>query len=89
MAATKHSTTRLCFLAIANTMDKNMNVERIIRDTSANTVLIRPGFTLLDHINTSKQNKLRFEWNFYKDYHHMTVPQPAIYDALKFFFRTL
>jgi predicted alpha/beta superfamily hydrolase len=77
------------FLAIANTMDKNMNVEQIIKDTSAKTALIRPTFTLLDHINASKQNKLRFEWNFYKDFHHMTVPMPAIYDALKFFCRTL
>jgi predicted alpha/beta superfamily hydrolase len=77
------------FLAIANTMDKNMNVEQIRKDTSAKTALIRPTFTLLDHINASKQNKLRFEWNFYKDFHHMTVPMPAIYDALKFFCRTL
>ena len=77
------------FLAVANTMDKNMNVEQIRKDTSAKTALIRPSFTLLDHIKANKQNKLRFEWNFYKDYHHMTVPQPAIYDALKFFFKTL
>jgi uncharacterized protein len=77
------------FLAIANTMDKNMNVEQIIKDTSAKTALIRPSFTLLDQINASKQNKLRFEWNFYKDYHHMTVPKPAMYDALKFFLKTL
>jgi uncharacterized protein len=77
------------FLGIANTMDKNMTAEQMVKDTSANTALIRPSFTLLDHINAGKQNKLRLEWNFYKDYHHMTVHQPAMYDALKFFLETL
>ena len=65
-----------------------MTAEQVVKDTSANTALIRPSFTLLDHINASKQNKLRFEWNFYKDYHHMTIPQPGMYDALKFFLRS-
>ncbi|MES1218512.1 MAG: alpha/beta hydrolase-fold protein [Bacteroidota bacterium] len=77
------------FLAVANTMDKSMNVEQIRKDTSAKTVLIRSTLTLLDHINANKQNKLKFEWKFYKDEQHMTVPRPAIYDALKFFLGSL
>ncbi|HLG38435.1 MAG TPA: alpha/beta hydrolase-fold protein [Chitinophagaceae bacterium] len=77
------------FLAVANTMDKNMNVEQIRKDTSSKTVLIRPVLTLADNINSAKQNKLRFEWKFYKDDHHMTVPSPAMYDALKFFIQPL
>jgi hypothetical protein len=77
------------FLAVANTMDKNMNVEQIRKDTSTKTILIRPSLTLLDNINANKQNKLKFEWKFYKDDHHMTVPKPAMYDALKFFLGSL
>ena len=77
------------FLGIANTMDKSMTAEQIVKDTSANTALIRPSFTLVDYINSSKQNNLRFAWNFYSDHQHLTVPQPAIYDAFKFFLETL
>lgn len=87
--ANKTFTGTFLFLGIANTMDKNMTAEQIAKDTGANTALIRPSFILLDHINASKQNKLRLEWNFYKDHHHMTVLQPAMYDALKFFFEKL
>jgi hypothetical protein len=45
--------------------------------------LIRPSFLLAGLIEKNKQNKLRFEWKFYKDEHHMTINTPATYDALK------
>jgi hypothetical protein len=51
--------------------------------------LIRPSFLLADYINENKKNKLQFQWKFYKDDHHMTVPSPAMYDALKYFFTLL
>jgi predicted alpha/beta superfamily hydrolase len=87
--ASKSFEKKSLFLAVANTMDKDMDVSQIRKDTSSKTVLIRPGLSLADYINASKQNKLRFDWKFYKDYHHMTVPQPAMYDALKFFIESL
>ena len=77
------------FLAVANTIDKNMDVAHIKADTSSQTVLIRPSLTLLEDINASKQNKLRFDWKFYKDHDHMTVLPAAAYDALKFFLKYL
>jgi predicted alpha/beta superfamily hydrolase len=73
------------FLAVANTKDMDMSVLQVKADTSAKTILIRPSLILVDYINSNKQTKLRFEWKFYKEYHHMTVSTPAIYDALKFF----
>ena len=66
-----------------------MDALQIKKDTSAKTVLIRPSLTLVDYINDTKQNKLRFDWKYYKEYDHMTVPAPAIYDALKFFLKSL
>ena len=73
------------FIAVANTTDKDMDVAQINNDTSSRTALIRPSLTLIDHINAGKQNKLKFTWKFYKEFHHMTVFPAAAYDALKFF----
>jgi predicted alpha/beta superfamily hydrolase len=71
------------FLAIANEQDKKMTMEQVRQDKSSKTVLIRPSFSLADILEKNKQNKLKFEWKFYKDDHHMTVNTPATYDALK------
>jgi uncharacterized protein len=73
------------FLAIANPTDKGMDLDHIQKDTSAKTALVRPSLTLLEYINASSHNKLRFSWKYYQDYQHMTVPSPAIYDALRYF----
>lgn len=75
------------FLAVANTMELDREPSQIKKDTSAKAVLIRPSLTLVDYINNNKQNKLKFDWKYYKEYHHMTVPAPAMYDALKFFLK--
>ena len=75
------------FLAVANTMDRDMDVPEIKKDTTEKTALIRPSLTLIDYINTNKQDKLRFDSKFYKEYHHTTVAAPA-YDALKLFLKT-
>ncbi|HEV8286435.1 MAG TPA: alpha/beta hydrolase-fold protein [Chitinophagaceae bacterium] len=77
------------FIAVANTMYKDMDVKQIKSDTSVKTVLIRPSLTLVDYINANQQNKLRFRWKYYKDHHHMTVFPSAAYDALKFFLESL
>lgn len=78
---------RSLFLAVANTKEMDMDVSQIKKDTSETTVLIRPSLTLVDYITNNKQNKLNFVWKYYNEYHHMTVPAPAIYDALKFFLK--
>ena len=75
------------FLAIANTMNKDMDVAQIKTDTSAKTVLIRPSLTLVDYINASTHSKLRFTWKYYQEHHHMTVSSPGMYDALKYFLK--
>jgi len=78
------------FLAIANTVNKEMNdVLEIKKDTSKKTILIRPCVTLADYLDASKQNKLRFSWKYYKDQHHMTVYPFATADALEFLLNTL
>lgn len=80
---------RTLFLAVANTKDVDMDVSQIKKDTSVKTVLIRPSLTLVEYIGDNKQNKLRFVWKYYKNQDHMTVPSPAMYDALKLFLESL
>lgn len=87
--ANKNFENKSLFLAVANTMDKDMDVAQIKRDTSVKTVLIRPSLTLADYINANKQNKLRFDWKYYKDHDHMSVFPSSAYDALKFILQSL
>ena len=77
------------FLAVANTKDMDMDLSQIKKDTSEKTALIRPSLTLVEYINNNKQDKLNFDWKYYKEYHHMTVASPAIYDALRFFIKSM
>jgi uncharacterized protein len=73
------------FLAIANTRGKDKNsIEAIRKDTTQNTVQIRPGLLLLDNLNASLGNTIKLDWKYYKDYDHMSVFQPALNDGLKF-----
>jgi len=74
------------FLAVANETEKRMSMEQVRKDTSAKTVLIRPSLSFAELVEKNKQNKLRFEWKFYKEEHHMTVNSPATYEGLKFLF---
>jgi hypothetical protein len=74
------------FLAVANTIKKDMDVPQIKSDTSAKSVLIRPSLILADYINASSNSKLKFTWKYYKEHHHLTVPSAGMYDALKYFF---
>jgi uncharacterized protein len=73
------------FLAIANTSDKDKNSIEILRkDTTQSTIQIRPSLLLLDNLNTSLGNSIKLDWRYYKDYDHLSVFQPALYDGLKF-----
>lgn len=75
------------FLAIANTRGKDKNsIEAIRKDTTQNTLQIRPSILLLDNLNASLGNTIKLEWKYYKDYDHMSVFQPALKDGLKFIF---
>lgn len=76
------------FLAIANTRNKDMNdVLQIRKDSSRKTDLIRPSILLADYIKGNKNNKLRFDWKYYKEFDHMSVFPSATVDALKFFLK--
>lgn len=77
------------FLAIANTMNKDINdAAQLKKDSSRKTALNRPSLLLSDYINANNKNKLMFDGKYYKDFDHMSVFPSATHDALKFLLRS-
>ncbi len=77
---------RSLFLAIANTMDEGMTIDKVSRDTSYSTNHIRSILELRSYLDNNKKNGLKFQSKYYNDDSHGSVPMIAEYDALHFFF---
>ena len=73
------------FLAISNLGKPDLDFSEIMKDT-AESNLFREQIDLISYSNATKQNKLTFDWRFYKDDDHGSVPLIAEYDALRFIF---
>ena len=74
------------FLGIANTMDDDMNINKVIKDTSGITRHIRSIITLKNYLEKARQNGLRFRWKYYDNDSHASVALITEYDALRFIF---
>lgn len=74
------------FLGIANTMEKGMDTLHVKKDTSGITKHIRSILALSSYLNADKKNGLRFNYKYYKDDNHGSVPLITEYDALHFIF---
>ncbi|MGA7836639.1 MAG: alpha/beta hydrolase-fold protein [Ignavibacteriaceae bacterium] len=74
------------FLAIANSMEKNMDTIKVKKDLSGNTLHIRSILELDKCLRTNKQNGLNYQSNYYINENHGSVPLIATYDALHFIF---
>jgi predicted alpha/beta superfamily hydrolase len=85
LAAKKYDGISL-FLGIANTMEKGMDTMHVKKDTSGNTKHIRSILALSSYLNSDKKNGLRFNYKYYKDDNHGSVPLITEYDALHFIF---
>lgn len=72
------------FVAIANTMDENMNITKVQNDTSALTRHIRSILDLDKFIKTQKA--IKYESKYYGNDDHGSVPLIAEYDAFRFIF---
>ena len=57
---------RALFLAVANTVERDLDIAQIKKDTTNKTSLIRPSLEMADYLNNHVQNKLHFSWKFYK-----------------------
>ena len=74
------------FIGIANTMETGMDTIRVKKDTTQNTRHIRAIFELVDNLKKNKQNQLNFQYKYYDNDSHGSVPLITEYDALRFIF---
>lgn len=75
------------FMAAANTMDDNMNIVKVRRDTTAFTKHIRSILDLNDFLNKNKKSDLNYKYEYYNEDNHGSVPLIATYDGLRFIFK--
>ncbi|WP_264530954.1 alpha/beta hydrolase-fold protein [Flavobacterium sp. N502540] len=75
------------FMAAANTMDEGMNIEKVREDTSLLTKHIRSILDFNDFLENNKKSNLNYEYQYYSDDNHGSVPLIATYDGLRFLFK--
>lgn len=74
------------FIGIANTMEAGMDTIKVKKDTTQATRHIRSIFELTNTLKKNKQNQLNFQYKYYENDSHGSVPLIAEYDALRFIF---
>ena len=74
------------YLGVANTMAPGMDTAMVRRDTSKNTIHIRSILLFADALRKASGNGLRWEYKYYKDDNHGSVPLISEYDGLRFIF---
>jgi predicted alpha/beta superfamily hydrolase len=85
LAEQKYNGTSL-YLGIANTMNEGMTLEKMKKDTTANTRHIRSIFAMDKFIKANSQNGLKYASKYYADDDHGSVPLISEYDGLRFIF---
>lgn len=75
------------FYASANTMDKNMDTSRVISDTANANVHVRDNLQFRNILQKDKSSHLTWQWKYYPEDNHPSVPLIANYDALRFLFK--
>lgn len=81
-------TNKKLFLAIANTMGKDMDTLTVQKDTTKMTSHIRANLSFHSMLSENPGKNLRYKGKYYEKEDHGSVPLVAEYDALRFFFET-
>jgi len=74
------------FLGVANTMSSGMDTARVRKDTSKNTIHIRSILLLADLLRKTSESGFRWEYKYYNEDSHGSVPMISEYDGLRFIF---
>jgi predicted alpha/beta superfamily hydrolase len=74
------------FVAIANTMTAGMDTSKVTSDTTGNTEHIRSILAMNKVIKYGPDNGLRYDYKYYNNDNHGSVPLIAEYDALHFLY---
>jgi len=75
------------FMAAANTMDDNMDVVKVRKDTAVFSRHIKSILDLNDFFGKNKKSNLNYDYKYYNDDDHGSVPLIATYDGLRFIFK--
>jgi predicted alpha/beta superfamily hydrolase len=75
------------FYATANTMKNGMDTLRVVNDTDIKNVHVRSNFKFREVLLKNKQNNLVWNWKYYNEDNHPSVPLIATYDAFLSFFK--
>ncbi len=74
------------YVAIANTLRDDMTFDRVEKDTTDATSHIRAILDFTKTVTKKTNNKLRFNWKYYENENHGSIPFAAEYDGLKSIF---
>jgi len=74
------------YLGVANTMAAGMNIEDVVNDTTGSTLHIRSILEFAKVAGSPENNSLAFEWKYYENDTHGSVPLITEYDAMRFLF---
>jgi len=74
------------FLGVANTMQEDMDLDRVREDTAQSSNHIRSILSFIEKLDSQEESPLEFGWKYYEDDDHGSVPLITEYDALRFLF---
>ncbi len=74
------------YVSIANTLPADMSLEELDSDTQESTTHIRSIFQFARSAESNTTNGLNFDWAYYGDDTHGSVPLISEYDAFRFMF---
>jgi predicted alpha/beta superfamily hydrolase len=75
------------YYASANTMDKHMDTLRVLNDTANVNVHVRDNLQFRGLLQKDHSSHLAWQWKYYHEDNHPSVPLLASYDALRFVFK--
>lgn len=77
------------YVGVANTMESDMDIDKVQNDNIPDTyftVHIKSILQFVNSLDTKKDNGLLFEWKYYENDDHGSVPFITEYDAFRFLF---
>jgi predicted alpha/beta superfamily hydrolase len=74
------------YLSVANTMELGLDTNKVKADTTNATRHIRSILELSRYLKENKINNLKFEWKYYNNDNHGSVPLIAEYDGFRYIF---
>lgn len=75
------------YYASANRTNKGIDTSGVLQDTAKGNIHVRDNFQFHQLLENSKTSRLQWNWKFYPDENHSSVPLITSYDALRFLFK--